>query len=489
MLNPTTRQTPTSEPMDGRSGNLPAGQTGAALIVMLLILVIGVASLFTSKLAKRNNANLRVQQQATLLADAKQALLGYAVTHYDSNPGEYGYLPCPDIDTSGPTFEGEAHANACGAQYTTAIGRLPWKTLGLEPATADGAECIWYAVSGSHKDAIGAKAEMLNADSNGLLQIFAENGTTAIAGANPDERAVAVLIAPGRTLPGQTRTPLGGGVNQCSGNYAPANYLDADNGINNAAVSGLPDSLDQFIARGNEASVNDQILFITRNEIEQQLTRRIDTQTNLEALTQAVAECIADYGKKNPGGASDMRLPWPAPLNLSDYRADAQYDDTALGLLSGRVPDAVDDSNTQTLNTISNAVSGCSSVDVPAWTPEMAVLWANWKDHLFIAIADAFKPDAPTPTACGTCLTVNGGSNYAAVVMLSGRRLTALGQPRNAPPLDPDTKNNISNYLEGRNASNHPNLAGDGDYQSAAATTTFNDVLFCIDPSMSVNPC
>lgn len=467
----------------------PGRQNGAALIVMLLILVIGAAAFFTNKLARRNNANLKIQHQAEVLAEAKRALLGYALTHYDSNPGEYGYLPCPDLDTSGPISEGEAHSFACGGQYTTVIGRFPWKTLGLEPATLAGGECIWYAVSGTHKDATGAKPEMLNSDTNGLLQVFAADGTTAIAGTIPDERAVAVLIAPGPTLSGQARTPLGVGVDQCAGNYAPVNYLDNDNGIDNAALSSLPDTIDQFITRGNDSNVNDQVLFITGDEIEQHLARRSDTQTNLEALAQTVAECIADYGKKNPGGASDLRLPWPAPVDFSDYRSAAEYDDSALGVLSGRVPDVIDDSNTQTLNAITNVITGCSTVDVPGWTAEMATLWANWKDHLFLAVADAFKPDAATPTSCGTCLSVNGANTYAAVVMLSGARLTALSQLRNAPPMDADTKSNISNYVEGRNASNHPNLAGDGDYESAAATTTFNDILFCIDPSLSVSPC
>lgn len=466
-----------------------AAQRGAALILLLLILVVGAASLFTSRLAQRSSANLQIQQHARALADAKQALLGYALTYYDTNPGEFGFLPCPDINNGGPAAEGEEHAAACGAQYATAMGRLPWKTLGLTPATRDGGECIWYAVSGTHKNATGAKAEMLNTDTNGLLQVFAANGTTSLTGATPDSRAVAVLFAPGIALGGQSRTPLGFGVGQCGGNYTPTGYLDNANGIDNAALSGLADTIDPLIARGNDIAVNDQVLFITRDEIEQQLARRSDTQIRLQQLTQAVAECIADYGNTNPGGANDLRLPWPAPVNLADYRAAGNYDDSGLGILSGRVPDVVDDSNAQTLNPITNVVTGCNALTVPSWTAEMATLWAHWKDHLFVAVADGFKPDATTPTACGTCLSVNGAGNYAAVILFSGRRLAALNQLRDAPPVDTDTKSTIGNYLEDRNASNHPNLPGNGDYESATASANFNDVLYCIDPAMSVSPC
>lgn len=52
--------------------------------------------------------------------------------------------------------------------------------------------------------------------------------------------------------------------------------------------------------------------------------------------------------------------------------------------------------------------------------------------------------------------------------------------------MNADTRSNISNYLEGRNASDHPNVAGNGNYQSGAASSNFNDILFCIDATLSV---
>jgi hypothetical protein len=73
--------------------------------------------------------------------------------------------------------------------------------------------------------------------------------------------------------------------------------------------------------------------------------------------------------------------------------------------------------------------------------------------------------------------------------MFAGTRLPALGQVRDEPPADADTRLAIGNYLEGRNAASHPNAAGSADYESAAESAVFNDLLFCIDATLGVSPC
>ena len=146
------------------------------------------------------------------------------------------------------------------------------------------------------------------------------------------------------------------------------------------------------------------MIFITRAEIQDRLLRRADVQAKLQDLTLAVARCVADYGKRNPGAPNDRRLPWPAPVDLMEYRTAAQYNDTPVGELSGRVANLVNDSNGQTGNTSTGVLTACSTATVPEWTPEMATLWQHWKDHLFYAVAWDFRPDAPPATACTTCL-------------------------------------------------------------------------------------
>ena len=209
----------------------------------------------------------------------------------------------------------------------------------------------------------------------------------------------------------------------------------------------------------------------------------------MRALGMTLASCIAHYASRNPAGVDDKRLPWPAPLSLPDYRIDASYDDVNSGMYSGRLADIVDTSNTDTGNTLNRIVSDCDSVSVPGWTPRMQSKWQHWKDHFFYAVAGSFAPNAATPSVCTNCLTVNGGGQYAGIVLFSGRRLAALGQIRNAPPLDTDTKNVSSNYVEGTNAASIPGDSTANNFASQATTSTFNDLLFCIDDQLIVTEC
>ena len=475
------------------SDNAPRNrQSGAALLIMLLLLVLGATVLFSRNLSSQLPSASRARANAEALAEAKEALLGYAATWDATHPGELGFLPCPDRDATGVTVEGEAHELTCGLQYQSILGRFPWRTLGLDPGRTHGGECLWYAVSGSWKAAGPTKPTLLNEDSSGQFRIVAADGTTVIAGSTAAERPLAVIIAPGPLLAGQVRSTAATGVAQCGGNFVAANYLDNDpaSGINNSNLAAAADAVDDFITADPGAkAVNDQVIFITRQELQNRLLRRADVQTKLRNLTLAVTKCIADYGKRNPGAPNDRRLPWPAPVGLTEYRTAGQYNDTPVGVLSGRVANVVNDSNGQTGNTATGVLTACNSGTVPEWTAEMGTLWQHWKDHLFYAIAWDFRPNAPVTATCTTCLRVNGAGAWAAVVLFSGTRLAALNQVRDEPPMNTDTRSAISNYLEGRNATNYPNAAGNGDYQSGAASTTFNDVLYCIDANLSVTTC
>ena len=172
-----------------------------------------------------------------------------------------------------------------------------------------------------------------------------------------------------------------------------------------------------------------------------------------------------------------------------DYRPDVAYDDINAGILSGRVPDLVDDSNAATGNALSQVLTACDPVAVPTWTPQMLASWRHWKDHFFYAVAESYAPTAPVPSICSSCLSVNGAGQYAAVVLFANARLPALGQVRNAPPIDTDTKGVPGNYLEASNVAALPYTSGSVDFTSQAHSTTFNDRLFCIDSALNVSEC
>ncbi len=466
-------------------------QQGAALIIMMLLLLVSVTAILVSRLDAgklRNRANSNTQ---AALAEAREALLDYATLSGDFAPGHRGRLPCPDIDGTGATLEGESHADDCGATGVTVMGRLPWRTLGLPPPKDGHSTCLWYVVSGGYKDATTTAQPLVNPDSNGQLELWGIESNTVIEGVQPADRPVAMVVAAMQPLPGQAR-PAAAAGQQCSSSFQASRFLDTDggSGISNASLGGAADAVDLFaVTSGSSNAHNDRVATISRRDLERRVIDRQDFDADMRALALALGKCLADYAGNNPGGANDRRLPWPAQLALADYRPDDAYDDVAGGALSGRLVDIVDDSNASTGNAIGNVLTACNAAAVPEWTPAMATLWRNWKDHFFYAVAESFSPVAPVPSNCVSCLTVNGAGQYAAVIAFGASRLDALGQVRDAPPLDADTRDDVSNYLEATNATAFPYASGTVDFTSQPASATFNDRLVCVDASLNVAEC
>ncbi|MDM8563776.1 hypothetical protein QUF54_10530, partial [Candidatus Marithioploca araucensis] len=197
-------------------------QSGAALIALLAIFMLSATGILLYRLNNRTYFMLENQAQtARALAQAKEALIGYAASYSDKHSGRYGFLPCPDSEVSSLP-EGADQGNDCGIRYESHLGRLPWLTLGIEPLRDGAGECLWYAVSGSYKNASSARTEMLNEDTNGLFEVYGMDGTSLLTGSSPQNRAVAVIIAPGKIIPNQNRK-LDEGVDICGGNYTPTN--------------------------------------------------------------------------------------------------------------------------------------------------------------------------------------------------------------------------------------------------------------------------
>lgn len=468
-----------------------AKQRGAALMLMLAIMVMGISAVLISSLSSTRLKNARQEATSNALSQAKEALISYAITYGDTHAGQvHGYLPCPDIDgrdLSGNPAEGSAKLS-CGSKDVSGSGRLPWKTLEL-PTLRDGdGECLWYAVSGTYKN--NPKTDLMNWDNSGLLEILDASGATVA------QNVVAVVFAPGAALDGQNRAP-DGAAPACGGNYTAGNYLDSDASINNAAVSGTANAASQF-RLGASAQLNDQMIFITRDDIFNAIMRRADfadpARNPLRLMTRKAAECIADYGRRNrysfwpyAVNPNDKRLPWSGRFlsPTDDYRTDRNYDDED-GRMAGRLPYRVNTSDSDTFNQTASpyyqlASNGINCPGVADW-PTYYPWWTNWKDHLFYALADDFKPSSSF-TACGTCLSVNGAGSYAAVVMFAGRKLSGQARASGADHL------NSANYLEERNFTSYPNASGNSDYQSGAETGSFNDTLYCIGPNLTVTPC
>jgi len=463
-------------------------QNGAALLLVMLVILAASSAILVTRFSSAQFEAHRASATADMLSEARAALLAYAAAEPELVAGAPVRLPCPDLDGTGGFAPGEAHTSACGAVGESMLGRLPWRTLGLARLKDASAACLWYAVSGDFKSAGASSAELLNPDTAGDFRVFDAADGSLLAGATAASRPVALLIAAGAPLSGQRRLSAGDGG--CGSTDDAAQFLDAVAalGIDNAALSGVPDTLQDFVSgRGADSGISDRLLLIRRSELADIVNRRDDYQSRREALGLAVTACLADWGKHNGGGANDRRLPWPAPLTLPDYRADSGYDDTGSTDLAGRLPDRVDDSAAASGNGLSDVLSACDGTAVPAWTPAMQTQWQHWKDHFFYVVAESHAPGATVPSTCSNCLTVNGAAQYAAVVLFAGPVLSA--QARTAPPHDVDSKRDVGNYLEGRNALAFPYVSGTRDLESGASTPAFNDLLFCVDTNLNVARC
>lgn len=220
-------------------------QQGFALFLIAILLATAAATVTVKALKHRSGYTQIARDRITAdaLAQAKEALIGYAATYRDNHPSEvFGYLPLPDLGSSRNQTpdEGNAAGNFPGNHTNlTVIGKLPWRTLGLSPLRDGQGECLWYAVSGSFQNT--QKADVLNWDSLGHLDAYSSNGTSSgtvsTTGANYAQRPVAIIFSASAVLPGQNRQKSATDtVSTCGGNYDARNYLDpfnTDTNINN----------------------------------------------------------------------------------------------------------------------------------------------------------------------------------------------------------------------------------------------------------------
>ena len=181
-------------------------QRGAALMVMLVIVVMAMAAALVSSLSSSAQKSARQQKTAAALAQAKEALIGRAISD-DNRPGS---LPCPDINDDGVV---DGVAGNC----TSYIGRFPWKTLEL-PDIGDGdGERLWYVLSPSFKD--NPSSEPLNSVPPNL---WADPLTLGA-----ETNVVAIIFAPGVPLSGQNGRPSNNIADHMEGENAGSDAIYA----------------------------------------------------------------------------------------------------------------------------------------------------------------------------------------------------------------------------------------------------------------------
>lgn len=388
----------------------PSTQQGMTLI--LLVFIIGMAA--TAFLLNALNANTvkieRDKKTAAALMQAKQALISWAATQPSLT--KLGQLPCPE-NTSliGMPTEGTSQ-NTC---TLPAIGRLPWRTLGLEDIRDGNGDKLWYAIS------TGFRSTNINSDTPAQLTV---DGVAA--------SATAIVFSPGRALAGQVRQ-----LPTIANPPDITQYLELTNN----------DGDNTFVSMGAADTFNDRLLTISHDELFAVVERRVAGEA-LNCLNAYALNPVSGPPSPPPPIPPVGAYPWPAKL---DSTAPPAYVGTVDNFF-GRLPDFP----------MGGDWAGSCSIPVggTGW-------WLNWKEMVFFALADGYKPTVATPRCSGGCLIVSPPSALAdkrVVVLVAGKMLA--GQVRTSF-ID---KGNLANYLE------LPNSVGIS-YAQQNANGGFNDVV------------
>jgi hypothetical protein len=279
-------------------------QRGFALMAILALLTVGILYFVVGQLdagmARRRQDEVTTQA----LAQAKEALIAYAITYHDGNAKQvFGYLPCPDIDGDG---SGDALASDCGANDDqVVVGLLPYRQLNLDNYRDGAGACLWYIVSGTFKaSSTGgmnpALPAPMNWDTQGRLAVLDSAGNTVVAPDDKDGGAAAVIVAVGPPLQTQNRSGDPCAIANAKAVYA--DYLDGS-----YTFPGAPGATVQ-VRQGLSGSTtnNDRLIWITPKEIFGRIKNRNDFGA---ILNSGIANIQSKLNSKAPLPAGTNVLP------------------------------------------------------------------------------------------------------------------------------------------------------------------------------------
>ena len=383
-------------------------QYGAALLAMLLILALGASYFMVSRLdAMSVDAKAAVGgYNALVLNRAKQALIGYvaaqAVKAGENNPGA---LPCPEAAAyfDDPSNEGKV-ASSCSLPK---VGRLPWRTLGLDKLTDASGEPLWYVVSPGW--GYNGTNTSINSDSKGQLTLDGAAGTdsdTIVALIIAPGPAISVAAAAGCTAWAQTRPTIG----------TPdwRNYLECEN------ATSPPDAA--FASKGPSASFNDQVLALTKGDImpaiEAAIANRIEREI-VPVLKTVYTAATWGFSGSNPV------LPFAAPFaspgpgaGTSNYQgATSTY---AAGMYRGLLP--------------FNQTQGCSPASDPRCTNTL-MAWSSATGAVKSGGSGSIRYNDPCAWESADVFSCSGAYNAPTISLTLTATVTNVGMGLRAQDL------------------------------------------------------
>lgn len=455
---------------------------------MLVFMIMGAAAFLVGSLRSAAPQIERDTKTAEALAQARDALIGYAVSvNLSGGSARPGDLPCPDIDNDGNQESSCGNASGSTGQ-TLRIGRLPWKTLKLPDLRDSSGERLWYAVSNNFKYNTKTictnsnQSGCLHSDTVGTITVFATDGST-LSAANTASGAAAVIIAPGAVLQrqdniAQTRGCTVGvdcdAAEKCTATAPtsvpkcnPVNYLDvatvAGRTEDNAGfVDGSPSNgfiQGRILDRAGHTISNDQLLVITPDQIIPLLEKRVAAE---------VKNCLTEYAAmpRNQGAPPNRGYyPWATARTVG---TSVVYRD-ADRLEFGHVPDTlfeqtcIDTGGSQCDSWAQ--VGGMDNSWGTTCTLGNSNWWVNWKERVFYGFAHDLRPhDLSHDHACGintSCLVVSPATaaDKPFIVIVARKKIGSQARPNN----------NLANYLEGNNSD------GTSPFEQSPESAIFND--------------
>ncbi len=429
-------------------------QNGIVLLMFASVLLTAITLLFASRLneARTTVLNTKTQNEEhdiQVLAQAKAALIGYAINYYRENKAfTPGYLPCPNtlnLNTTTGKRNAGTNSSPCGAGGNNTVGCLPWRELGLPRLKDSLGNDLWYVVSGNYKDAYKSA---ITSDSNGQLKI-----------STIDNNIIAIIIAPGYLAKTTTSEINCGDV----GTILVSNNILTKTSDTNWTL--------------NQYTLNDQkykSVWINQNDY-------IPVYNYMNQwVAKRVQSCLNKYAQLN-----ETRLPWVAEL-----------EDTSSGLNI----DYLDDTNKrfghiakELLTRTKNKNSSMSNIWTSEPDPEVGALgtacfnddttfssslnydwtgwWVVWREMVFIAINNNYTPDTSQTTDSG--LNINGES-VKFVIAVAGRKKDNQVRTTITDRL------NIDNFLEGKNALAMKGSPNPESFETAKFNSNVNDII-CSD--------
>jgi hypothetical protein len=278
----------------------PATQRGVAMLLFALVLILGFAAALYARLGKWADATTAKRNvNAEVLQQAKAALIGYVAKEVlDLSERIPGRFPCPESPSvAGTTSEGVAAGFCSPTSANRTIGRLPWRTLGLDKLVDAATEPLWYAVSQNWVLAntaspptlvinVGTAGQLIFDGASDIVAVIFAPGPPLIV--NPAANQLAAgCMARNQSRSDRSHVPTG----------ANPDYRDYLECLNASSPIGTTLGISIVDNATNEV-INDQTVYITAKEVLNAIQGPL-----AERLQRTVAPLLSEFGDQWVGGS------------------------------------------------------------------------------------------------------------------------------------------------------------------------------------------